>query len=101
MAPVAKFSGEHRPELQNPPPYSLVGDIQPALGEQILDITEAEREPDIEPNGVPDDRGRELMARKGNRRHSPSYPPGSNTPTVPVTSPFLRRFRFARCYAEC
>jgi hypothetical protein len=75
MAPAPQFSGEQGSELQYPPPYGLVGNIQAALGEQILDITEAEREPEIEPNGVPNDRRRELMARKGNRRHSPSYPP--------------------------
>jgi hypothetical protein len=47
MAPSAKFSGERRPELQYPPPHRLVGDIQPALGEQILDIAEAEGEANI------------------------------------------------------
>src|SRR5580704_11968901 len=40
----------------------FVGDIQTALGEQILDVAIAEREADIEPNGVPDDRRRELVA---------------------------------------
>ena len=32
--------------------------------EQIFDVAIAEREADIEPNGVPDDRRRELVAGK-------------------------------------
>jgi hypothetical protein len=61
---MAKFSGEQRPEFQNPSPYSFIGDIQTALREQIFDVAIAERETDIEPNGVPDDRRGELVAGK-------------------------------------
>jgi hypothetical protein len=61
---MAKFSGEQWPEFQNPSPHRFIGDIQTALREQILDVAIAERETDIEPNGVPDDRRRELMAGK-------------------------------------
>jgi len=61
---MAKLSGEQRPEFQNPSSHRFVGDIQTALGEQILDVAIAEREADIEPNGVPDDRRRELVAGK-------------------------------------
>jgi hypothetical protein len=35
-----------------------------ALREQIFDVAIAEGETDIEPNGVPDDRRRELVAGK-------------------------------------
>jgi hypothetical protein len=75
MASAAKLLRKQRSELQNPAPHRLVGDIQPALGEQILDITKAEGEAKIEPNRVPDDGRRELVARKRDRRHSPSYRP--------------------------
>ena len=61
---MAKFSGEQRPEFQNPSPYSFIGDIQTALREQIFDVAIAERETDIEPYGVPDDRRGELVAGK-------------------------------------
>ena len=57
-ASTAKFSGEQRPELQNPSPHRFVGDIQTALREQIFDVAIAERETHIQPNGVPDDRRR-------------------------------------------
>jgi hypothetical protein len=45
-------------------PHRFIGDIQTALREQIFDVAIAERETDIEPSGVPDDRRRELMAGK-------------------------------------
>src|ERR1700733_11107143 len=72
-ASTAKFSGEQRPELQNPSSHRFVGDIQTALRKQIFDVAIAERETHIQPNGVPDDRRRELMAAKRDR-HAPSYP---------------------------
>ena len=72
-ASTPKFSGEQRPELQNPSSHRSVGDIQTALREQIFDVAIAERETHIQPNGVPDDRRRELMAGKRDR-HAPSYP---------------------------
>jgi hypothetical protein len=71
-ASTAKFSGEQWPELQHPWPHRLVGDIQTALREQILDVAIAEHETEMEPNGMPDDRRRKLMARKRDR-HAPSY----------------------------
>jgi hypothetical protein len=61
---MAKFSGEQRPELQDPSPHRFIGDIPTALREQIFNVAIAERETDIEPNGVSDDRRWELMARK-------------------------------------
>jgi hypothetical protein len=41
-----------------------IGDIQTALRQQIFDVAIAEGETNIEPNGVPDDRRRELVAGK-------------------------------------
>ena len=61
---MAKFSGEQRPEFQDPSPHRFIGDIQIALGEQIFDVAIAEGEADIEPNRVSDDRRRELVAGK-------------------------------------
>jgi hypothetical protein len=72
-ASTAEFSGEQGPELQDPSPHRFVGDIQTALRKQIFDVAIAERETHIQPNGVPDDRRRELMAGKRDR-HAPSYP---------------------------
>ena len=73
MTSTAKFLGEQRPEPQHPSSDRFIGDVQPALRKQIFDIAEAEREADVEPNGVPDDRRRKLMAGERDR-HAPSYP---------------------------
>ena len=59
---MAKFSGEQRPELQNSSPRRFVGHIDPTLSEQIFDVAITERELNIQPNRVPDDRGRKLVA---------------------------------------
>jgi hypothetical protein len=45
-------------------PDRLVRDIQPALGQQIFDIAEAEGEVKVQPHRVPDDVRRELLAGK-------------------------------------
>src|SRR5262249_17917951 len=57
-----------------PSPHRLVGDIQPTLSEQVFDVAIAECETQIEPNSVPDNRRRKLVAGKRDR-HAPSYPP--------------------------
>jgi hypothetical protein len=62
MPPTVKLPGEQRPELQHPTPDRFIGDIQPALGEQILDIAEAEGEAKVQPYRMPDDNRRELVA---------------------------------------
>jgi hypothetical protein len=41
MTSAAKFLGEQRPELQHPSSDRFIGDVQPALGQQIFDIAEA------------------------------------------------------------
>ena len=51
-----------RPEMIYPPSLRFVGHVQPTLSEQIFDVAIAKRETHIEPNGVPDDRRRKLMA---------------------------------------
>jgi hypothetical protein len=67
-----EVSGEQRPKFQNPSPHRFVGDIQTALRKQIFDVAIAEGETQIQPNGVPDNRRRKLMAGKRDR-HALSY----------------------------
>ena len=80
-ASTAKLSSERRPELQYPSSHRFVGHIQPTLSEQIFDVAIAERETHIEPHGVPDDRGREMVAGKRDR-HLSSYP--ANRDALPL-----------------
>ena len=63
----------------------FVGYIEPTLSEQIFDVAIAEHETHIQPNGVPDDRRRKLVAGKRDRhRHHTRKP---RRATVAVTEP--------------
>jgi hypothetical protein len=62
MTSAAKFLGEQRPELQHTTPDRFIGDVQPALGQQILDVAEAEGEAKVQPHRMADDVRRELVA---------------------------------------
>jgi hypothetical protein len=62
MTSAAKFPGEQRAELQHLSSDRLVGEVQPALGEQILDIAEAQGEAKVQPHRVSDDVRGELVA---------------------------------------
>ena len=55
------FSDERR-EFDAPLPEGVVADLNAALLEQFLDISVAEREAVVEPDGVLDDAHREAVA---------------------------------------
>jgi hypothetical protein len=84
---AAKFLGEQRPELQHPSSDRFVRDIQPAFGQQLFDIAEAEGKAKIQPHCVPDDVRRELVASKRDRCHSPSLGADPKTAKVSVSIP--------------
>jgi hypothetical protein len=69
---IAQFLGELRSKLRHPSSNSFVGDVETAFGEQVLDVSQAECEAKIQPNGVLDHRRRKLMAGIGDR-HAPFY----------------------------
>src|SRR5208337_2089569 len=48
-AALSQMRGGHRPEVVHPAAHGLVRDCDPALSEQIFDVTKAECEPKIEP----------------------------------------------------
>jgi hypothetical protein len=54
--------GERWSEFQNPSSDRLVGDVDPALGQEFLHVTVAERKAQIKPDRMSDDLGRELMS---------------------------------------
>ena len=47
-AALAQRRGDHWSEVVHPAPHGLVRDRNPTLGEQILDVTKAKREPQIQ-----------------------------------------------------
>jgi hypothetical protein len=48
----------HRSELQHPAPDGFVGDVEPTFREEILYVSVAEREAQVEPDGMLDDNRR-------------------------------------------
>jgi hypothetical protein len=53
---------DHRPEMVHPAAHGLKGHQDPTFSQQILDVTEAQGEPDIKPDRLLDDFGREAVA---------------------------------------
>jgi hypothetical protein len=58
----AQVRRDHRPEMVHPAPDGLIGDHDPAFRQQIFDVAETQREPNIEPDRVLDDFGRKEVA---------------------------------------
>ena len=79
-ATLAQPSRDRRAELQHPAPNRFVGDVEPAFGQQFLDIAVAQGEAEIQPNRVLDDLGREAMAAVAERSHGVIL---SDTPLAP------------------
>ena len=67
-------------ELQYPAPHRFVGNVEPSVGQQFLDIAVAQGEAEIKPDRVLDDLGREAMAAVAERRYVDILP---NTPLAP------------------
>src|SRR5260221_10623955 len=61
-SPAPEVARDSRSKLQHPSPDGLVTDLQPALRQQILDITVAQGEAQVEPHRVPDHIGRKAVA---------------------------------------
>lgn len=58
----ADLAGVGATELKRPTAHLLGRDIDAAFGEQVLIIAIAQREPEIQPDGVLDDHGRKAAA---------------------------------------
>src|SRR5713226_8808067 len=90
MPPVVRFgsrepqvSRHRRTKLQDPAANGLVADAQTSRGQQILDVSVTQGEPQIEPNGVANNLGWETVAGVGNGAHHHSYPIHNATVTMP------------------
>ena len=58
----AKALGDHRSKHRYPAPDRFVGNVDAAFGQQFFDVSEAQREAEIEPDSVLDDLGWEAVA---------------------------------------
>ena len=68
---LADPGGTEPTERQHPAADGLVGDMGFALGQQVLDISVARGETEIQPHGALDDLGREPVTGVGNMGHPP------------------------------
>src|SRR5262249_9518131 len=75
-APPAPLVGVALPELGAPPPDRLLTHRDTANEHQLLDLTEAEREPEGQPHAAVDDLNRLAVTRLRRRRGAhPTNPP--------------------------
>src|SRR5271170_2541619 len=70
---LAQMRGDHRTEVVHPAAHGLVRDRDLPLGEQILNVTKAECEPEIEPNRLMYDLGREPISGVADFPHTLGY----------------------------
>ena len=85
--PAPDLVGERLAELEAPLPHGLVADRDAAGGEDLVHMAQAQREAEVEPDGVADDLGREPVAGvagRGRRCH-PARLPGPVHPGKPLT----------------
>jgi hypothetical protein len=61
-AAFAQIRCDYRPEMVHPAANWLIRDRNPAFRQQILNIAKAQGEPEIEPNRLLDDLGRETVS---------------------------------------
>ena len=58
--PLADLRGKHWPEPMPPKPHRLMADVDAALVQKVLDVSQRQREPDIHHHSQADDFGRGL-----------------------------------------
>src|SRR5271155_646685 len=98
---AAQPSRDHRSEFQHPTPDGFIGDVEPPLGEEFLDVPIAQREAQVEPDRVLDNYRRKAVAAVGDFSHRASVPSASlpDYPvklTKPSTAPSRPRVRNTR-----
>jgi hypothetical protein len=87
-APPAQLVGLGLPELGAPPPHRLVTHRDTAYQHQLLDLTKAQREPEVQPHPVVDDLNRVAVALLRRRCGAhPTNPPRSATLTNVTVPP--------------
>src|SRR5271157_1162473 len=76
---LAQVGRDHRSEMVHPTPNRLVRHRDSAFRQQILDVTQAESEPEVEPNCFLNDLGRETIPTVADFLHAPEYRANSGT----------------------
>lgn len=90
------------PELEDPTTHSLVRGVEAPFGQQILDVSEAQRETAIEPHGMLNNMGRKSVAAVEDRFHRPRpIRRPQSCKLVNLTAPPRKRLRFRPSSADC
>src|ERR1700722_18489421 len=96
-AALAQMRGDRRLEVVHPRAHALVRHSDPAPCEQILDVTKAQCEPEIEPNRLIYDLRHEPISGIADFPHTPGYSAYLHpTSCSGVTKPLLRQSDNAR-----
>src|SRR4029079_9278535 len=80
-ATLTQPSGDRGAGLQHPSPHRLVGGVQTTLRQQLLELAVAQGDPEIKPDRVLNDLGREAMAAVAERSHADILPDAPMAPT--------------------
>ena len=64
----------HRSEFQHPTPNGFIRDVEPPLDEEFLDVPIAQREAQVEPDGMLHDHRRKAVATVGDFSHRARLP---------------------------
>ncbi len=81
----AKIGRNLGSKMVHPAAHRLIGNHDPAFRQQIFDVAEAQREPNIEPDRVLDDFGRKAIAAIADCDHLGWYGYRSVTASPPPT----------------
>src|SRR6266446_6473287 len=84
---LAKASRDHRSEFQYPTADALVGEVEPSLRKQLLDVAIAQGKAQVEPNRMLNHGGRETVPTIGDRKHPRSLRPVGGHAQVILTMP--------------
>ena len=80
---LSQTGGDRWPEVIDPASNALVGDRDPALGEQVFDVSKAQRKPDVKPDCLLNDLRREPITGVADFRHAPRLPRIQSTGKLP------------------
>jgi hypothetical protein len=78
-----KPSRDYRSKFQHPTSDGFIGEVEPTLGQEILDVSIAEREAQVQPHSMLDDNRRKTVAAIGDVSHRVSLP-ATSVPGHPV-----------------
>src|SRR6516165_7134480 len=95
------LSGDYRSEFQHPTPDRFVGDVEPALRQQFLDVPITQGKTQIQPDSMLDDHRRKAVAAIGDFGHRASLPAASlRSYPVTLTRPMQAIFDFGDQLAD-